>query len=75
MAELGQKCLEAGQMLKFEPLNSCITVLDVSIIKIFICYTLAVIKEKYREEPTWRLRVLLFDLSNVMFRCQNLMGF
>ena len=26
IAELGQKCLEAGSILKYEPLNSCITV-------------------------------------------------
>ena len=27
MAELGQKCIEAALTLKYEPLNSCITVL------------------------------------------------
>ena len=29
IAELGQKCLEAAPILRFEPLNSCITVFNV----------------------------------------------
>ena len=37
-AELVQKCLEAAPTLKYGPLKSSITVLRVSIIKIFQCY-------------------------------------
>ena len=35
IAELGQKCLEAASTLKYEPLNSCITVHSVWIMSIF----------------------------------------
>ena len=38
IAELGQKCLEAAPTLKYGPVNSCITVLSVWIMKIFQCY-------------------------------------
>ena len=38
LAELGQKCLEAAPTLKYGPLNSSITVLSASIIKIFQYY-------------------------------------
>ena len=38
IAELVQKCLEAAPTLKYGPLKSSITVLRVSIIKIFQCY-------------------------------------
>ena len=38
IAELGQKCLEAAPTLKYGPLNSSITVLSASIIKIFQYY-------------------------------------
>ena len=35
IAELGQKCLEAASTLKYEPLNSCMTVHSVWIMTIF----------------------------------------
>ena len=35
IAEFGQKCLEAASTLKYEPLNSCITVHSIWIMKIF----------------------------------------
>ena len=38
IAALGQKCLEAAPTLKYGPLNSSITVLSASIIKIFQYY-------------------------------------
>ena len=38
IAELGQKCFEVAPTLKYEPLNNCITVLSVWIMKIFQCY-------------------------------------
>ena len=38
IAELGHKCVEPAATLKCEPLNSCITVLIVGIMKIFKCY-------------------------------------
>ena len=38
IAELGPKCLEAAPTLKYGPLNSCITVLSVWVIKIFQCW-------------------------------------
>ena len=38
IAELGHKCLKPAATLKYESLNSCITVLTVWIMKIFKCY-------------------------------------
>ena len=38
IAELGHRGLEPAATLKYEPLNSCITVLSISTMKIFKCY-------------------------------------
>ena len=38
ITKLGHKCLEPAATLKYEPLNSCITVLSIWIMKIFKCY-------------------------------------
>ena len=43
IAEFYQKCLEAAATLKYEPLNSCITVLSVWIIKIYVNVMLLII--------------------------------
>ena len=58
IAELGQKCLEAASTLKYEPLNSCITVHSVWIMKIFnviLPNTCSRNKRrKHCEESRWR---------------------
>ena len=60
IAELGQKCLEAASVLKYEPLNSCITVHSIWIMKIF---DVAVIKdENIVKNQDGGLKVPLFDL-------------
>ena len=75
IAKLGQTWLVAPPILKYEPLNSCITIRIVWIMKIFQCYTFSGNKrQNYGRSKC--LKVPLFDLkrSNVMFRCQNLIG-
>ena len=57
-AELGQKCLEAASILKYEPLKSCITVHGVWIMKIFNVMLLNTCSRNKRgkncEESIWR---------------------
>ena len=53
IAEFGQKCLEAASTLKYDPLNSCITVhSDAAVIK----------EEKILKNQDGGLKVPLFDL-------------
>ena len=69
IVELGQKCLEAAPTRKYGPLNSCITVLSVLIIKIFqgCASPLALIEdEKIVKNQDNGLKVPLFDFS----KCQ-----
>ena len=56
VAELGQKCLQAAPTLKYEPLNSCITVLSDGIMKIFKCYASKRRNKRRKncEETRWR---------------------
>ena len=58
IAELGQKCLEAAPTLKYEPLNICITVLSVWILKMFQCCASKHLsrnkRQKNCEESRWQ---------------------
>ena len=80
IAEFSQKCLEAASTLKYEPLNSCITVHSVWIMKIFnvmrlnscSCYK----RRKNCEESRWRSQnALVWPLAMpCLNRCQDLIG-
>ena len=63
IAEFGQKCLEAASTLKYEPLNSCITVHSVWIMKIFNVMLLNTCSRNKRrkncEESRWRSQSVL----------------
>ena len=68
IAEFGQKCLEAASTLKYEPLNSCITVHSVWIMKIFnVILPNTFSRNKRRkncEESRWRSQsVLVWPLA------------
>ena len=78
--KFSQKCLEAASTLKYEPLNSCITVHSVWIMKIFnIMFPNTCSRNKRRkncEESRWRsqsalVRPLAMPCLN---RCQYLIG-
>ena len=81
IAEFSQKCLEAASTLKYEPLNSCITVHSVWIMKIFnvmrlnscSCYK----RRKNCEESRWRSQnALVWPLAMpCLNRCQDLIGY
>ena len=80
IAELGQKCLEAASTLKYEPLNSCITVHSVWIMKIFNVMLLNTCscnkKRKNCEESRWRFQSALVRplAMSCLNRCQDPIG-
>ena len=59
ITELGHKCLEPGATLKYEPLNSCITVLSIWIIKIFKCYASKHLWPLQKMTKSWRNKMLV----------------
>ena len=66
MAEFGQRCLEAASTLKYEPLNSCITLHSVWVMKIFNVMLLNTCSRnkdaKIVKNQDGGLKVSLFDL-------------
>ena len=59
-AEFGQKCLKAASTLKYEPLNSCITVHSVWIMKIFNVMLLNTCsRNKRRPAKLWRIKMAI----------------
>ena len=80
LAELGQKCLEAASILKYEPLNSCITVHSVWIMKIFyVMLPNTWTRNKRRkncEGSRWRSQSALVRPLPMpcLIRCQDLIG-
>ena len=59
ITELGHKCLEPAATLKYEPLNSCITVLSIWIIKIFKCYASKLLWPLQKMTKLWRNKMLV----------------
>ena len=80
IAEFGQKCLEAASTLKYEPLNSCITVHSVWIMKIFyVMLPNTCTRNKRRkncEESRWRSQSALVRPLAMPYLngCQDLIG-
>ena len=80
IAEFGQKCLEIAFTLKYEPLNSCITVHSIWIMKIFnIMFPNTCSRNKRRkncEESRWRSQSALVRplAMSCLSRCQDLIG-
>ena len=78
IAEFGQKCLEAASRIKYEPLNSCITVHGIWIMKIFNVMLLNTCSHNKRrkncEESRWRSQSALVRLLAMacLNRCQDL---
>ena len=81
IAKLGQKYLEAASTLKYEPLNSCITVHSIWIMKIFNVMLLNTCscnkRQKNCEESRWQSQsALVWPLAMpCLNRCQDLIGY
>ena len=73
IAKFSQKCLEAASTIKYEPLNSCITVHGIWIMKIFNVVLLNTCSHNKRRKKFWRIKMAVSKcpcstFSNGMFK-------